>query len=112
MAEEIKRFFPVLLSVDTAPQPDKVDASEDLAWQLYGKNGDVYLLAVNSNTTPTEALFHFPVEFSKCSTEFGSDTVSYFGNEVNMTFVALEPKIIRFTLRVRVKDSSPPSILE
>ena len=97
MAEEIKSFFPVLLSVDAAPQPDNVDAPENLAWRVYGKSGDIYLLAVNSDITSAEAQFHFPMEFSKCSTELGTNTVSCSGSNVSMKFAALEPKIIRLT---------------
>jgi hypothetical protein len=103
MAEEIKRFFPVLLSIDPAPQPVNVEAPEGLGWRIYGKGNYVYLIAVNSDNAPIEALFHFPVQLTECSTELGEKTLSCEGSQVRVQFAPLEPKVIRFKPEVLLK---------
>jgi hypothetical protein len=48
MAEEIRRWIPVLLSVESAPMPT-VEAPASVAWRLFAKDGAVFLLCVNSD---------------------------------------------------------------
>jgi hypothetical protein len=48
MAEEIRRWIPVLLSVESAPMPT-VEAPPSVAWRLFAKDGAIFLLCVNSD---------------------------------------------------------------
>lgn len=48
VAAEIRRWIPVLLSLEPAPPP-AVEAPRHVAWRVFAKNGVVYVLCVNSN---------------------------------------------------------------
>jgi len=48
MAAEIRKWIPVLLSVEPAPT-FHVEAPESVAWRVFAKDGAVYILCVNSD---------------------------------------------------------------
>ena len=101
LAAEIKRFIPVLLSVDAPVRPGQVECADDVAWRLFAMGGDTYLIAVNSETEPAEAVFRFSAGVQVCATELGESQASASGPEVKVMFAPLEPKVIRLRFGTR-----------
>ncbi len=97
MAAEIKQFFPVLLSVDPALEPTRVEAEPQVEWRLYGKDGKTYLLVVNSGDEGTVATFRFPRRFRSVDVPFGQDNARLSGKTLTVPLAALEPKMICLT---------------
>ena len=69
-ASEIKKYIPVLLSVEPAPSVTGAPA----AWSVrtWRKNGDVYLLVANAQNAAASAELGLSESFSSVSAEFGS----------------------------------------
>ncbi|MEW6357845.1 MAG: hypothetical protein AB1696_16040 [Planctomycetota bacterium] len=99
MAEEIKQFIPVLLSIEPVDPPTKVDAPESVAWRLHAKEGTPYLIAVNSDDKPTEATFVFARSWSGAEALMGEKNIVVNGGTVHIPFAALEPKVVRLMPR-------------
>ena len=101
MATEIKQMMPVLLSVDPTPPPKHVECPDSIAWRLYAKDGDVYLVAVNSDRSPAEASFVFATTFTGAKTVLGQIPAACSGSQVSLAFAPLEPKIVRLSRAAR-----------
>ncbi|NOZ21470.1 MAG: hypothetical protein GXP25_10330 [Planctomycetes bacterium] len=95
MAGEIKRFVPVLLSVEPVDPPTKVDAPGSVAWRLYAKEGKPYLVVVNSGDSPAEATFLFAKSWSGAEVLVGEKDVTSDGGTVHVPLAPLEPKVVR-----------------
>ena len=69
-ASEIKKYIPVLLSVE--PTPSVTGAPAAWSARMWRKNGDVYLLVSNAQNVDASAELELSENFSSVSAEFGS----------------------------------------
>lgn len=78
VAEEIARFFPVLLSDEKADLPpalglcDAKNVGESVSVRSWWKDGEAWVLVVNGGDKPAEAIVRLDGGFSKASAEFGA----------------------------------------
>jgi len=97
MAAEIKRFIPVLLSVDEPTVPVDVQAPSCVAYRIHMKDGKTYLATVNSSDDAVSATFTFAASFASCEVQLGRDTVDFAEDRVHVRFGGTEPKVICLT---------------
>jgi hypothetical protein len=94
MATEIKKFIPVLLSVDSTPVY-KVNKPETVACRLYNYQGNSYLVAVNSSQKTVEVKFEFEKLFGNAEALMGKNSLKLNGKELKLVLAPLEPKMIK-----------------
>lgn len=97
MAAEIEQFFPVLLSVEPAMEPRRVDALDTVGWRVYGQDGRTVLVAVNAEREPVTATFEFPRAIAEHEVLFRSPRVTVDGAKVEVRLSGLEPTVIALT---------------
>jgi hypothetical protein len=97
MAAEIDRFVPLLLSVEPAMQPRRVEAPETVGWRVYGQDRQTFLVAVNADREPVTATFEFPRTTAEHEVLFRSPRVEADGARVQVRLDALEPTVIALT---------------
>ena len=95
MAHEIRQFFPVLLSVESVPRLKRAECPESVAWRLYAKDGDAYLVAVNSDREAANATFVFPAPFASAHLALGTGGVTFSEGALRIAFGPLEVKVVR-----------------
>ena len=90
-AAEVRRYIPVMLSVESTPVVKGVPT--DWGVRLWRKDGDVYMLAVNAQDTASSTVLELSEDFTNVTAEFGPPaerggkgkvTVSLGGNEPAM----------------------------
>ncbi|HRU70609.1 MAG TPA: hypothetical protein P5111_05975 [Kiritimatiellia bacterium] len=97
LGEEIKRYLPVLLSVEPLPQlVCKGPASvETRAWRV---GSSLYLLAVNGDTAAAAAEVTVAGGFADLHAEFGQAPKALAGNRLAFRLDPLDPVMVRVTL--------------
>jgi hypothetical protein len=94
MAEEIKRYIPVLLSVEPAPSVT-CEGPGSVETRVWRAGGDVYLLAVNGATETVEAEIAVQGGFKEVRTEFGKAPVRTGDGRLAVSLAPLEPRLVR-----------------
>jgi len=96
MADEIRRYFPVILSVEPAPAQtcEGPAAVETRVWRV-GK--DVYVLAVNGASEPATAALSLAGDFKAVSAEFGPAPARGANGRLDFTLMPLEPVLVKLT---------------
>ncbi|MBP5640087.1 MAG: hypothetical protein J6X55_11450 [Victivallales bacterium] len=89
---EIKDMFDVLLSVDAPMELKRKDDGDDVVSRLYGKDGDTWLLLVNSNEKKAaSAEFNAPSAIALGDLKLADTAVpSVEGNTLKVTLAPLE----------------------
>ncbi|MFA6814741.1 MAG: hypothetical protein WCS73_00400 [Lentisphaeria bacterium] len=96
MAAEIKKFIPVLLSVEPVPKYI-AEASETVAYRFYVKQGNTYLAIVNSSKKPTSVRFTFKSNFKNAKAMMSSASFKLNENVLKIDLAPLEPKMIKLS---------------
>jgi hypothetical protein len=97
MAAEIKRLFPVLLSVEALPSV-AVSAPAAVAWRGWRRGPDLYLLVVNSAIEPAEAIITLPSAPTGVTCEFGAGSGTLADRRLVLGLGTLEPRLLKITL--------------
>jgi hypothetical protein len=94
MAEEVRRYIPVLLSAEPAPAVtcEGSDAVEVRVWRM---GAEVYLLAVNSTSGPATATVTVSGGFNTMKSEFGPAPSREGETKLLYRFAPLEPVMVR-----------------
>lgn len=92
-ASEIKRYIPVMLSVE--PVPEVSNVPPELSVRIWRKDGELYLLVVNAQNASTSTELKLSEKFSSVSTEFGAIGVLKEGNSVALSLKADEVTMLR-----------------
>ena len=100
MGEEIKRYLPIMLSVETLPQLacKGPAAVETRAWRV---GSHLYLLAVNGDTATADAVITITGGFSGLQAEFGQTPQALDGGRLEFRLDPLDPVMVRVTLPSR-----------
>jgi len=93
MAEEIKKFSPILLSVEPIPGCE-VKCPAEVAWRLYQMDGRTYAVVVNSSNQPLSGTLQLSRKISTVETVMGKIETSVKDNKVSFRLGALEPAIL------------------
>ena len=94
MAEEVKRFVPVLLSAEPAPAV-ACEGDSTVEVRAWRKGGEVYLLAVNGGDGPASATVSVAGGFGSVRAEFGRAPAVREGGKLAFSFAPLEPVMVR-----------------
>ena len=94
MAEEIKRYIPVMLSDDPAPAVT-CEGSASVEVRVWGSGSEVYLLAVNSAAEPVTATVTVSESGKRVHAEFGQAPELRSGGKLVYHFAPLEPVMVR-----------------
>ena len=95
MAAEIRDFFPELLSIEPAAQP-QVEAPPDFAWRALARDGATWLIAVNNDEhAPATAAFRFAAPFAKAAARFPGAPPAGSGAEWKLTLPPLGVQCVR-----------------
>ena len=100
MGEELKRYIPVMLSIEPLPQLTcKAPASvETRAWRV---GSHLYLLAVNGDTAAADAEVSIAGGFSELHAEFGQVPKVLDGGRLAFRLDPLDPVMVRVKLGKR-----------
>ena len=95
MAADIGRLDQVLLSIEKPLELKEVSGNADIAWRSFGKDGETWLLLVNSSEKKAcDAAFEAPVASLRCvGTDLGEAKPVIEGNKLK---IALEPLEVVF----------------
>lgn len=94
MAAEIKRFIPVMLSVEPAPAL-AVEAPAAVETRVWRRGREVYLLAVNGADEPVEAKVRLPASFNSVEPQFGPAPANDGKGGLTFKLTPLEPVMVR-----------------
>ncbi|MDD4101049.1 MAG: hypothetical protein PHU80_00260 [Kiritimatiellae bacterium] len=94
MAAEIKRFMPILLSIEPVPSV-KVEAPVSVETRLWRHAGSVYLLAVNGADEPVEAKAQVAGGFKSVVPQFGPAPDNDGNGGLTFKLTPLEPVLVR-----------------
>jgi hypothetical protein len=93
VAEEIKRFVPVILSIEAAPQVKVVKGGIDV--RVWSHEGRTYLLTVNGKKTAVNAQVSVNKGFADASNVLGTQGgVTWKGTVLDLEFAPYEAKMI------------------
>ena len=92
-ASEIKRYIPVILSVE--PTPEVCGAPEKWSTRIWRKDGAVYLLVVNAQSADSSANLKLSEKFSAASAEFGPAAKLIQGDTLSISLKADEVAMYR-----------------
>ena len=95
VAEEVRQFIPVLLSVEDAPSV--TGAPEPWGVRVWRKDGDVWLLAVNAQDEPSEAELTLGEEFARMEAAFGPPAVRTGAQTLRISLAPNEPAFYRLS---------------
>ena len=90
---EIRKYIPVLLSVEPAPDVAGVPPEWDV--RVWRKGGETYLLAVNSQEKPASAVLEISEDFMDVRTEFGAAAQKSGPRSLFIALGANEPALYR-----------------
>ena len=93
VAEEVKRYIPVLLSVEDAPSV--TGAPEPWGVRLWRKDGETWLLAVNAQDEPSEAELTLSEDFAAVTPAFGPAAVRTGARTLKVALAPNEPAFYR-----------------
>jgi DNA-binding response OmpR family regulator len=93
IASEIKRYIPVILSVE--PTPEVCGAPEKWSTRIWRKDGAVYLLVVNAQNADSSANLKLSEKFSAASAEFGPAAKLIQGDTLSISLKADEVAMYR-----------------
>ncbi|OGV67570.1 MAG: hypothetical protein A3K19_13490 [Lentisphaerae bacterium RIFOXYB12_FULL_65_16] len=97
VADEIRRYVPVLTSLEPYIAPDEVDLSPAVALRSHGKDGQTYIFAVNSRNEPTTGRLHFKGN-PTVTVEFGKADPPSRQGQIYLSFAPLEVKVLRLSV--------------
>jgi hypothetical protein len=92
-ASEIKRYIPVILSVE--PTPEVCGAPEKWSTRIWRKDGAVYLLVVNAQNADSSANLKLSEKFKAASAEFGPAAKLIHGDTLSISLKADEVAMYR-----------------
>ncbi len=97
MAADIGRLDQVLLSIEKPLELKEVSGNADIAWRSFGKDGETWLLLVNSSEKKAcDAAFEAPVASLRCvGTDLGEAKPVIEGNKLKITLEPLEVVFLR-----------------
>lgn len=98
MAADIRRMIPVLLSVEPVPAV-VVTGPAAVASRQWSLDGALYVLVVNSGTDEAAAQVALPGGLASVTAEVGTATLDPAEKAVGVTLGALEPCVLRITLK-------------
>jgi len=98
MAADIRRMIPVLLSVEPVPAV-VVTGPAAVASRQWSLDGALYVLVVNSGTDEAAAQVALPGGLASVTAEVGTATLAPAEKAVGVTLGALEPCVLRITLK-------------
>ncbi len=90
MGEEIRRYAPVMLSVDKVPAITH-DASEKVGVRAWKHEGKLYLLAVNSGEEAEEFTMTLAGKIGDVKADFGPNDFKFTQNSITCKLAAFEP---------------------
>ena len=93
VAEEVRQYIPVLLSVEDAPSV--TGAPEPWGLRVWRKNGDVWLLAVNAQDEPSEAELTLSEDFAAVTPAFGPPAAKTGARTLKVALAPNEPALYR-----------------
>ena len=95
VAEEVRQYIPVLLSVD---EPPSVSGAPE-AWgvRVWRKDGDVWLLAVNAQDEPSEAELTLGEDFAAVDAAFGPPAMQTGPQTLRISLAPNEPAFYRIS---------------
>ncbi len=94
MAEEVKRYIPVMLSAEPVPAVT-CEGSASVVARVWRSGSDIYLLAVNSAAEPVTAAVSVAGGCKSMQAEFGHAPVRQGDSRLVYTFAPLEPVMVR-----------------
>ncbi len=92
-AGEVKRYIPVLLSVEPAPAVSGIPSKWDV--RVWRKDGETFLLAVNSQEASATAELELSEDFAEVRAEFGAPAQKTGPRRLTLALVANEPALYR-----------------
>lgn len=97
MAADIGRLDQVLLSIEKPLELKEVSGNADIAWRSFCKDGETWLLLVNSSEKKAcDAAFEAPVASLRCvGTDLGEAKPVIEGNKLKITLEPLEVVFLR-----------------
>ena len=98
VAEEIRRFIPVILSVEPAPAVT-CEGPSSVETRVWRSGADVYLLAVNGAAEPVRATVTVAGVFKSVTAEFGQVPANTGDGRLAYALAPLEPVLVRLTNR-------------
>ena len=96
MGAEIRRYIPVLLSVEPAPGVT-VEGPASVATRVWRVGSEVYLLAVNAAPEPAAARVAVEGGTSRVQAEFGTPPVAAADGRLAFSLAPLEPVLVRLS---------------
>lgn len=96
MGAEIRRYIPVLLSVEPAPGVT-VEGPASVATRVWRVGSEVYLLAVNAAPEPAAARVAVEGGTSRVQAEFGTPPVAAADGLLAFSLAPLEPVLVRLS---------------
>jgi len=96
MASEVKRYIPVMLSVEPVPAVT-CEGAPAVETRIWRKGKELYLLAVNSSASTLVATVTVEGGFSGVKAEFGAVPQRVGDSQLVYTFAPLEPVMVRLT---------------
>lgn len=97
VAEEVRRFIPVLLSADEPPSV--AGAPDPWGVRLWRKDGETWLLAVNAQDEPSEAELALGEEFARVEAAFGPPAEQTDPQTLRISLAPNEPAFYRLCPR-------------
>lgn len=93
VGEEIRRYIPVLLSVEPAPSVSRVPS----AWptRVWRKDGETWLLVVNAQDAAGEAVLTLSEDFSEIRAEFGPEAEQTGPRSLRISLAPNQPALYR-----------------
>ena len=96
VAEEVKRFIPVILSVEPAPAVT-CEGPSSIETRVWRSGNAVYLLAVNGAAEPVSATLTVAGGFKTVATEFGPAPENKGDGRLACTLTPFEPVLVRLS---------------
>lgn len=96
MAEEVKRYIPIILSAEPVPAVtcEGLSSVETRVWR---SGSDVYLLAVNGSSEAVTATVTLEGGYNDMKTEFGTAPARASEGQLRFSFAPLEPVMVRLS---------------
>ena len=94
MGAEVKKYIPVLLSVED-PLPIQVDGGDEVVHRLFAKDGTTYLLLVNTTREAARAKVTCGVPARMVGAEIGVAPPTATG-PLDLAFTPLDIKLLTF----------------
>lgn len=96
VAEEIKKYIPVILSVEPVPTY-KVSNANSVYSRIWRKDGAVYLLLVNGLAEKQDVTVQVNEHFNECTAELGSlpNNIQLGAKDVSLSFDSMEVKLLK-----------------